>query len=83
MRATLESEGFAVFSWSDAAGALYEPHRHDEDECLWVVDGEMSFEIDGRRYDLTAGDRLMLPARTVHAARAGSRGAVYLVGQRR
>jgi len=83
MRAALESAGFAVFSWRDAAGTLYEPHQHEEDECLWLIDGEMSFEIDGRRYDLGAGDRLMLPARTVHAAQAGPGGAAYLVGQRR
>jgi len=83
LRAALEQEGFSVFTWSDAPGASYEPHRHEEDESLWMITGEMSFEVDGRRYDLSTGDRLMLPARTEHSALAGPRGATYLIGQRR
>lgn len=82
LRAALEDEGFAVFAWTDAPGTRYEPHQHDEDESLWLLEGEMSFEVAGARYDLAAGDRLMLPARTVHSALAGPRGAAYLVGQR-
>jgi len=82
LRGRLEAEGFEAFAWRDAAGADYRPHAHDHDESLWVVDGEIVFGIDGRDYRLGPGDRLMLPRGTVHTARAGGRGAHYLIGQR-
>lgn len=82
LRSRLAAEGFAAFRWRDEPGAWYEPHSHDHDESLWVVAGEITFGIGGREYRLRPGDRLMLPRGTVHTARAGSRGAVYLIGQR-
>ena len=41
------------------------------------------FRINEKDYTLGLGDRLMLPAGTVHAAQAGPGGASYLIGQRR
>ena len=83
LRATLERDGFDVFRWRDAPGADYGAHSHDHDESLWVVEGEITFGADGRSLRLAAGDRLMLPAGTAAAARAGAAGAAYLIGQRR
>jgi quercetin dioxygenase-like cupin family protein len=78
----LESEGFQTFRWQDSAGADYSAHSHDHDESLWLIDGEISFGIDGTDYRLRPGDRLMLPKDTVHTARAGAAGADYWIGQR-
>lgn len=83
MRARLEADGFEAFAWSDGPGAHYEPHAHDHDESLWVVEGELTFGIGGRDHRLRSGDRLMLPAGTIHTADAGPAGARYLIGQRR
>ncbi len=83
LRATLVREGFEVLGWDDAPGARYAPHSHDHDESLWVVDGVMTFGVGGAELRLEPGDRLMLPAGTVHTAVAGPAGATYLVGQRR
>ncbi len=82
LRAGLEAEGYEVLTWSDPPGKSYEPHSHEHDESLWLVDGEMTFTIAGQRYALHAGDRLLLPRGTVHTAVAGGDGASYLVGQR-
>ncbi|MEO8602440.1 MAG: cupin domain-containing protein [bacterium] len=82
LRRRLEAEGFSVWQWSDAPGADYTPHHHDHDESLWVVAGEITFGAEGRELLLHAGDRLMLPAGTVHTARAGIEGATYLVGEK-
>lgn len=79
----LEADGFDVMRWTDAAGADYQPHSHDHDESLWVLDGEISFGAGGRTLRLAAGDRLMLPRGTVHTAHAGAAGATYLIGQKR
>jgi quercetin dioxygenase-like cupin family protein len=82
LKAQLESEGFSVWQWSDAPGADYTPHQHDHDESLWVVAGEITFGALGQQLVLRAGDRLMLPAGTVHTARAGVGGATYLIGEK-
>jgi quercetin dioxygenase-like cupin family protein len=83
LRARLEQEGYDVFAWSDGPGAHYAPHAHDHDESIWVVAGEISFGAAGRLLRLAPGDRLMLPAGTVHTADAGPAGATYLIGERR
>ena len=82
LKQRLAAEGFDVSRWRDEPGADYRPHSHDHDESLWVVEGDIVFGIDGREYRLGSGDRLMLPAGTVHTARAGADGAIYLIGQR-
>ena len=74
LRRRLEEEGFQVFRWSDPAGADYQPHSHDHDESLWVIEGEIVFGVSGESFRLEAGDRLMLPKGTVHTAHAGPRG---------
>src|SRR5262245_47657898 len=83
LRSQLEAEGFHVWSWTDSAGADYEPHTHEQDESLWILAGEITFGAEGRELRLRAGDRLMLPAGTIHTAHAGADGATYLVGERR
>jgi quercetin dioxygenase-like cupin family protein len=82
LRSRLEHEGFSVFQWRDAPGASYAPHSHDHDESLWVVAGDITFDAGGEELRLGPGDRLMLPKGTVHTARAGPRGATYLIGER-
>lgn len=83
LRARLAADGFEAWSWTDAPGATYAPHSHEHDESLWVVAGEITFVIAGEAHRLGPGDRLQLPAGTVHAAEAGPGGATYLVGERR
>jgi quercetin dioxygenase-like cupin family protein len=83
LRARLTRDGFDVMRWTDGPGATYAAHRHDHDESLWVVAGDITFGTDAGRFRLAAGDRLMLPAGTVHTAEAGPAGATYLIGQRR
>jgi quercetin dioxygenase-like cupin family protein len=83
LRDRLTAAGFEPTRWTDAPGATYAPHAHDHDESLWCLHGSIDFVISGATYSLTAGDRLQLPAGTVHAAKAGPGGATYLVGERR
>ena len=84
LKARLAADGFGdPFAWTDAPGVHYSAHSHDHDESIWVVAGNITFGADGRDLRLGPGDRLMLPARTVHTADAGADGATYLIGQRR
>lgn len=82
LRQRLEADGFDVFRWRDDAGADYQPHAHDHDESLWVIQGEITFGVGDERFALRAGDRLMLPKGTVHTAYTGATGCLYFIGQR-
>jgi quercetin dioxygenase-like cupin family protein len=82
LRKQLEEEGFTIFCWQDGPGADYEPHSHEHDESLWMIEGQMTFGAGGREWSLAPGDRLMLPKGTVHIAVAGPQGAKYLIGQK-
>jgi quercetin dioxygenase-like cupin family protein len=83
LRARLAADGFGAFLWQDAPGAHYQSHAHENDETLWVLTGEIVFEVAGCSYRLGPGDRLQLPAGTRHAATVGANGATYLIGERR
>jgi quercetin dioxygenase-like cupin family protein len=81
--ARLHQEGYESFRWYDVPGASYPKHRHDCDECLWILKGEIHFTIADQTYVLKAGDRIYLPARAPHtAAIPQSGGVTYLVGQK-
>ena len=55
-------------------GAAFGRHRHPGDEIIYVLEGSLEYEIEGRpRVTLNAGDVLFIPTGTIHSARnAGS-----------
>jgi quercetin dioxygenase-like cupin family protein len=76
-------DGYWPISWIDKPGAVYEPHRHRDDETLYVVDGSIDFTdlTSGTTHHLIAGDKLFLPARLPHSA-SSQEGATYIMGIR-
>ena len=71
--------GWWPVSSRDAPGEVFEPHKHDADQVLYLVEGTMKFEADGRVHHLEPGDKLELPAFTVHSVEVPE-GAVYIIG---
>lgn len=79
----LREEGCSIISWSDTPGAHYEPHSHDHDEVIGVIEGRIDFGIEGKRYTLEPGKILFLPAGTVHTADVpADRPVKYLIGSK-
>jgi quercetin dioxygenase-like cupin family protein len=68
-----------------APGAAFGKHRHPGEEIVYVIEGELEYEVEGRPpVTLKTGEVLFIPAGTVHAARnAGNKNgaelATYLV----
>jgi mannose-6-phosphate isomerase-like protein (cupin superfamily) len=87
LRADLLSEGrlphdagLSASRWSNGPHDRYGAHRHDYDKVLVVESGSIQFglpELD-RSADLAAGERLDLPAGTLHSADVGPRGVSCL-----
>lgn len=69
-----------AYTWSNGPFDTYTAHTHAYDKVLYCVSGTIIFRLggDGQTYELRPGDRLDLPAGTVHAAEVGAQGVVCL-----
>ncbi len=80
----LHNEGLSYYSWSNNPNDLYAPHLHSYDKIIYVVHGSITFILPNEDQQLTlhAGDRLELPANTVHSAAVGSQGVTCFEAHR-
>lgn len=78
------SEGLDPYSWSNGPFDIYSAHTHSYNKVIYVVQGSITFGLPELDQALTmiAGDRLDLPAGTVHNANVGSEGVVCLEGHK-
>ena len=76
----MTDEGLNPYSWSNGPLDVYFAHSHDYDKVIYVVHGSITFGLPelGKQLTLKAGDRLDLPALTVHDAQVGAQGVVCL-----
>ena len=76
----MTEEGLAPYSWSNGPLYVYSAHSHSYNKVIYVVQGSISFGLPelGKQLTLQAGDRLDLPAGTIHDARVGNQGVVCL-----
>jgi uncharacterized protein YjlB len=80
LRELLASEGLDPSSWSNGPGDRYGAHAHDYDKVLVPAAGSITFMLPelGQRIKLGTGDRLDLPAGTLHGALVGTGGVTCL-----
>lgn len=85
LRLRLTQENYDVFQWCDNPGAVYGSHMHDEDQTHWILSGTLEIAVERvGTFELKAGDRDFMPARTYHTARViGEEPVMYLVGVKR
>jgi quercetin dioxygenase-like cupin family protein len=76
----LAAAGLRANSWSNGPGDTYSAHSHDYDKVLVATSGSITFHLVdlARDAELTAGERLDLPAGTVHSATVGALGVTCL-----
>lgn len=82
--ARLAAEGLDAQTWSNGPGDVYGAHDHGYDKVIVVAVGSIEFGLPGtgERLALAAGDRLELPAGTVHDASVGPAGVTCLEAHR-
>jgi uncharacterized protein YjlB len=76
----MAGEGLSPYSWSNGPLDVYSAHSHSYNKVIYVVRGSITFGLPelGQQLTLTAGDRLDLPAGTVHDAHVGAEGVLCL-----
>jgi len=80
----LSAEDLHASTWSNGPHDLYPAHAHDYDKVIVVERGSIAFglPLSGGSVALDEGDRLDLPAGTVHDATVGPRGVTCLEAHR-
>ena len=80
----LRGEATGCCSWSNGPHDRYPPHSHSYEKVLYCVDGSIKFVLEraGKELLLKAGDRMVLPAGTLHSAIVGPHGCTCIEGQR-
>jgi quercetin dioxygenase-like cupin family protein len=68
LTAMLRSDGLECTLYADTPGTKYARHKHDFDDFIVIVSGQMKIGIDLHEWVLKPGDRLDLPANTIHWA---------------
>ena len=63
----------------DVPGKVHDFHRHTVDEVLFVIAGSLVFNWEGESQLCRPGDRIVLPAGTLHRSEAMEEGAVYAI----
>jgi quercetin dioxygenase-like cupin family protein len=76
----LRAEGLAPSGWGNGPHDRYAAHEHAYDKVIAVTDGSIRFSLPrgGATIELDTGDRLDLPAGTIHAAVVGPHGVSCL-----
>lgn len=72
-----------VYRWSNGPGDRYARHSHAYTKILYCEEGSIEFVLDDRTIHLAAGDRMVLPAGTAHAALVGPTGCSCIEGKAR
>lgn len=74
--ARLRAQGLRGYPWSNGPGNVYAEHRHPYHKVIYVVRGSITFDLPAthQALELAAGDRIGLPAGTLHGATVGAEG---------
>ena len=80
----MAAEGLDPGVWSNGPGDRYAAHDHGYDKVIVVAAGSIRFGLPehGESIALDTGDRLELPAGTVHDATVGGAGVTCLEAHR-
>lgn len=81
LRERLHAEGLDPGAWSNGPGDHYGAHEHAYDKVIVVASGSIRFGLPaagGSSFAMADGDRLELPAGTLHDAVVGPDGVSCL-----
>ena len=81
LMARLRAEADGCYAWSNGPGDLYAAHSHPYEKVLYCVAGSITFTLPDREIRLGPGDRMVLPAGTVHGAVVGPNGCSCIEGR--
>ena len=79
----LREEADGCYAWSNGPGDVYADHTHAYQKILYCTAGSITFTLRDDDIHLQPGDRMALPAGTVHGAVVGPDGCTCIEGRGR
>lgn len=67
-RQSMKNRQFEVFHYRERRPGTVEVHHHDFFEIYFLLDGEVSFRVEGRTHTLRPGDMLLINPQELHQA---------------
>ena len=76
-----EDHGWNVDAWLTVfrPGETHEWHDHEEDELIYIIEGEGRYELEDRSIEFRGGDCIFLPRKTMHRSMTGGERDVKLL----
>ena len=68
LQKALAAMGWESELYSDRPGTKYARHKHPFDDFVLIVSGKMKIATETGEWTLKPGDRLDIPANTIHTA---------------
>lgn len=59
---------YEIYHYHDTGMASVRPHHHDFFECYYFMNGNVTFLIEGKAYDLNPGDIILVNSSELHQA---------------
>lgn len=66
----LENTMLTYFEMS--ANAIFPDHSHEAEQITMVIDGELTFDYDGKSITLKSGEAIAIPSNARHSAKTGA-----------
>jgi quercetin dioxygenase-like cupin family protein len=77
IKAQIEQEGFKPLLIQDPPNTEYNKHTHPETKLLAILDGGMCITIEGKHYNIEAGDKVVIPGKIPHSAKVWETGCTF------
>lgn len=75
----LRQEGYAfILPWRAEPGEIDFEHAHNAPTKQVILEGEITFWVDGNKTTLRTGDVFSIPEKVAHSAVAGLAGCYYI-----
>lgn len=68
IRQNMQNNRFEIFHYRDLAMRNVSLHHHDFYEVYFLISGEVTYLIEGKQYDLEAGDVVLINTKELHQA---------------
>jgi hypothetical protein len=79
----LDDLGFeGVVIYKDKPKTYFDYHFHNTDDYIYVLEGGMTINSEGKDLDMSAGDTYIFPAKQVHNATISPQGCKYIIATR-
>jgi len=78
VKKVVHGEHMTATRYRFSGGGTFPNHEHPQEQMTFLIDGSITFHLEGNSHALIPGDLIVIPAQVAHSALAGANGAEVL-----